>query len=99
MRADVPAFLVLYQLGDCRDPVTHDWEIVRFRVKRLWPDEGEFRVRTPKEYFEGLIKLRCWAVSRITEMARSGNGQKRNHDTPRLLRAIDKVSHQLDFWS
>jgi hypothetical protein len=99
-RADVPAFLVLYQLGDSIDPVTNDWQIVRFRVKRLWPESTEFKVCTPKQYFEGLVKLRRWAVGRIIESARVGDSQKRNHDAPRLLRAIDKVSPQLemDFW-
>ena len=96
--AGIFGFLVLYTVGERIDVVTGEPEILQFRVKMLWPHKGEFKVCAPKEYFEGLLRLRSWSLEKIADYARRGDGCRRNHDVPRLLRKIEKVSPQLDFF-
>lgn len=61
-RADLPAYVVFYTVSDDPNPANPIYgDISLFRVKRLWPSpESEWRSLSPKEYAEGLLKLRAW---------------------------------------
>ena len=98
-RADLPAFCVLYLLADCIDEITGRRKLTSFRVRSIWPNDTPFKKCDPQQYANGLRRLREFGVKNIvTADARSGNGQRRNHDVPRLIRKIEKLSAQMDFW-
>lgn len=65
--ADIPAYVVLYKLGDQKNPANQDWnDIELFRVKRLWPKpENDWRSLTPQQWAESLVRLREWSSVKI----------------------------------
>lgn len=66
-RAKIPCFVVLYKLSDSDNPADGRWkDIESFRVKRLWPQtENKWRVLTPGEWTETLLKMRKWQAERL----------------------------------
>lgn len=66
-RADLPCFVVLYTLSDKRNPVDSNWpDISQFRVMRLYPKrETTWRVLTPQEWADTLLRLRAWKASKL----------------------------------
>jgi len=60
VQPQLPAYVVLYKLADCRNPANRDWlDIAQFRVKRLWPNpEPLWRTMTPHEWADLLVRLR-----------------------------------------
>lgn len=75
-RAGLPAYVVLYRVGNGSNPAEMDCrDIVGFRIKRLCPNaEYEWREMTPKEYAEGLLKMRSWKTKQI-DSELFGDGQ------------------------
>lgn len=72
----LPAFLVFYELADYRNPAeTRSKDILRFRVKKLWPDEIEKRCKiyTPAAWANQLVKLHGEMVHKVRMMP------QRNH--------------------
>ncbi len=65
--ADLPCFVVLYTLSNDPNPADQEWpDIVSFRIKRVYPHPEEiWRVVTPQEWAEGLLKMRKWKAGRI----------------------------------
>jgi hypothetical protein len=99
IRADLPAFCVLYELSEQIDPLTGLRQVVSFRTRHVWPKNTEFKRLSPEEYAQGLVKLRKFGLQNIVlAEARKGDGQKRNHDVARLVRKIEKLSPQIDMW-
>lgn len=74
-RADMPAYCVLYTPADAPNPADPDWpDISRFRIRRLWPKpESGWRILTPLEWAESLLRLRAWAANAIDNRT---NGSK-----------------------
>ena len=68
-RAGIPCFVVLYRLSEDANPADHKWQdIEAFRVKRLHPNEEKgWRVLTPFEWAQTLLKMRRWQTTRLDE--------------------------------
>lgn len=68
-RAKLPCFVVLYSLSSEPNPADENWpDIAQFRVKRLWPKaEHEWRMFSPQEWAENLLKMRKWKAARLDE--------------------------------
>jgi hypothetical protein len=66
-RANLPCFVVLYMLSKEENPADVNWkDIDSFRVKRLWPKkENQWRVMTPKQWAENLLKMREWSSNNL----------------------------------
>jgi len=66
-RAKLPAYLVLYQRSASLNPGDLRWRDVRqFRIRRLWPRPGaQWRTLSPKEWAEGLLKIRPWSARQL----------------------------------
>jgi len=66
-RADLPCFVVLYTPSIEKNPADKNWpDISKFRVKRLYPKwENDWRVLTPQEWSENLLRLREWQAKRV----------------------------------
>lgn len=66
-RANLPCYIVLYQLSEKRNPFDGKWmDIKQFRIKRLHPQyEHNWRTMDPKEWALNLIKLRDWQAKKI----------------------------------
>ena len=67
MRCGVPCYCVLYMPASNANPVDSRWrDIQRFRVRRMWPSpEKGWRVLTPQEWANALVKIRAWAAKRL----------------------------------
>lgn len=65
--ADLPCFVVLYKLSANPNPFDPQWQdIEQFRVKRLHPEmERQWRVISPKEWAETLLRMREWSADRV----------------------------------
>lgn len=65
--ADLPCFVVLYTLSRSPNPYDAQWQdIDQFRVKRLHPKpEHKWRILSPKEWAETLVRLRQWSADKI----------------------------------
>ena len=63
-RAKLPGFVALYTLDDKPNPADPaEMDILKFRVKRLWPcpeKENGWRPQSPREWAETLLKVRKW---------------------------------------
>lgn len=58
-RADIPAFVVLYKVGESMNPADPTCEdIESFRVQRLWPNRTRWHVLTPQRWSEALLRIR-----------------------------------------
>lgn len=59
-RARIPCYVVLYKLSSSPNPADPTWnDIESFRIKRLYPEpEKDWRTLSPKEWAEGLLKIR-----------------------------------------
>jgi len=68
-RAKMPCFVVLYTLSANLNPADNNWfDIQQFRVKRLYPKyENSWRVLSPIEWAETLLKLRKWTGERLDQ--------------------------------
>jgi len=68
-RAKLPCFVVLYSLDSEPNPADGKWpDIAKFRVKRLWPErEYEWRVFSPQEWAENLLRMREWKAAQLDE--------------------------------
>lgn len=68
-RADLPGYVVLYELSDRPNPASPDSRDIKgFRIRRLWPNpDSTWRKLTPKEYTDGLLELRKWQCARLDE--------------------------------
>lgn len=62
-RADIPCYVVLYELSDQPNPADPKWKDIKaFRIKRLYPQpEKDWRFLTPQEWSAGLLKIREFA--------------------------------------
>lgn len=69
--ARLPAYAVLYHpAGYCNPADPTQFDIDRFRVRRLWPcPEREWRTLNPLEWAEALLKIRQWAAMRTDREA------------------------------
>jgi len=69
--ADLPAMVVLYAPSreGTMNPADPRWpDIIRFRIKRLWPDpEAEWRRMKPAEYAARLRRAREWSARRLLD--------------------------------
>ncbi|CAM8845102.1 RES domain-containing protein [Burkholderia pseudomallei] len=67
-RANLPAFVVLYEPSDCPNPANENWsDVESFRVMRIWPrPERTWRVLTPEQWARGLVAIRDWQLRRAT---------------------------------
>jgi hypothetical protein len=80
-RARVPAYVVLYRLGDVPNPADPShFDIDQFRVRRLWPKpELAWRTLDPAAWAHALVRIREWAAMRIDAEAANdpeyGNGE------------------------
>jgi len=65
--AGLPAYVVLYKLSDQENPANKECkDIAKFRIKRLCPKfEKEWRVLSPKEYADNLLKLRKYVCDKF----------------------------------
>ncbi len=70
-RADLPCFVVLYTIATALNPADSQWQdISSFRVKRLWPrPEYDWRIRTPQEWAEALLRMREWGADALDKEA------------------------------
>jgi hypothetical protein len=70
-RARVPAFVVMYRLGDApnpADPTCRD--VAGFRVRRIYPRaEATWRELSPPEWADGLLRIRTWSAARFEREA------------------------------
>lgn len=66
-RAKLPCYVLLYTLSKTKNPADMDWyDIEKFRVKRLWPNqERDWRVITPSDWAQALLKIRAWKAKHI----------------------------------
>lgn len=67
IKADIPCFVVLYRLSESPNPADSQWrDIECFRVMRLHPNpESTWRIVTPNEWAETLLKMRKWQAKKI----------------------------------
>ncbi|VCT41781.1 Uncharacterised protein [Burkholderia pseudomallei] len=65
-RANLPAFVVLYEPSDCQNPANENWsDVESFRVMRIWPHpERTWRVLTPRQWAHALVAIREWQLRR-----------------------------------
>lgn len=70
-RAKIPAYLILYSQSEGVNPADRRWRDVRgFRIRRLWPrPERGWRPLTPKQWADGLLRIRAWAAKRLDRQA------------------------------
>jgi hypothetical protein len=70
-RGEMPAYVVLYTLGQEANPADSSaLDITKFRKRRVWPDpEKEWEVLSPKQYAEKLKEIREWAVHRLDSVS------------------------------
>lgn len=68
-RADLPCYVVLYELGALANPADSSaLDILSFRVRRLYPSPiSTWRKFTPQEWAENLEKLRKREAAKIDE--------------------------------
>jgi len=66
-RAGVPCYCLLYSLSGQPNPADAKWRDIRqFRVRRMWPNpEKSWRVLTPQEWANALVKIRAWSARRL----------------------------------
>lgn len=66
-RANLPGLVVLYKLANQLNPADPTFfDICQFRVKRLFPSsEKEWRVMSPKEYAELLLRMRDYKSKQL----------------------------------
>lgn len=69
--AGIPAYVLLYKLGDKLNPADMQWrDIVQFRIRRMWPKpEAAWRLVTPDQWAKALLRIRAWATGRLDEQA------------------------------
>lgn len=74
-RAGVPCYCLLYSLDSHANPADHKWRDIRqFRVRRMWPSpERAWRVLTPQEWANALVKIRAWSARRLDIDAANDN--------------------------
>lgn len=74
-KASLPCFVVLYSPSNDLNPADDKWpDILQFRVKRLWPKfEKEWRIFTPQEWAENLLRLRIWQAKRLDSVLFNNN--------------------------
>ena len=65
-RANLTAFVVLYEPADCPNPANENWsDVESFRVMRIWPrPERTWRVLTPTQWAHALVTIREWQLRR-----------------------------------
>jgi hypothetical protein len=65
-RADLPAFVVLYKVGDTPNPADHTvMDIESFRVRRLWPTMTKWHDLSPLRWSEALLRIRTNQTARL----------------------------------
>lgn len=71
-RANIPCYVVLYELSDTPNPADPKWKDIKsFRIKRLYPEpENGWRLLTPQEWSEGLLKIREFGEKQIKQKPR-----------------------------
>lgn len=69
----VPAFVLLYKLGDAPNPADKQWkDIISFRARRIWPEpETVWTSFTPERWANLLVNLRKKCAASIDEMVAS----------------------------
>lgn len=67
IRSGLPAYVVLYRLSAIPNPADENWkDIASFRVRRINPQpEQAWRIYTPQQWAENLLKLRRWRAEKI----------------------------------
>ena len=67
IKADLPCFVLLYTLSEEDNPYDPKWKDIKsFRGMRLHPKrESDWRIFTPKEWAQLLIRLREWQAKKI----------------------------------
>jgi hypothetical protein len=67
--SNLPCFVVLYTLSEQANPADTRWKDINgFRVKRLHPKpEKTWRVLTPNEWAETLLKMREYSARRVDQ--------------------------------
>ncbi|WP_416268813.1 hypothetical protein SD235_04800 [Burkholderia cepacia] len=67
-RANLPAFVVLYQPAAFPNPANQNWDdVASFRVMRIWPrPERTWRVLTPEQWAHALVAIRGWQLRRAS---------------------------------
>lgn len=70
-RARIPCYVVLYTLSDLPNPANPTCQdIDSFRIKRLYPEpDREWRILTPAEWAQALVKIRQWGAKQIDKSA------------------------------
>lgn len=70
-RSGLPAYVVLYQLGNEANPADLSQpDILMFRVRRIWPHpEAAWRLLTPGSWAEALLQIRRWACAKLDGVA------------------------------
>ncbi len=68
-RAQLPAYLVLYQCALEPNPADVDApDLEGFRVKRVWPaPESEWRSLSPSAWAEALVRIRSWQTKKLDQ--------------------------------
>lgn len=66
-RATLPAYILLYELAECRNPADKEWcDIKSFRVRRIWPEpETKWEKIEPSEWARRLVLLREWSARQL----------------------------------
>lgn len=66
-RAGLPCYCVLYSRADYLNPADPRWmDISGFRVRRVWPNpEREWRLLTPSEWAQALLRVRTWKARQL----------------------------------
>ncbi len=79
-RAMIPAYCLLYRLGNERNPADPGyWDVDRFRVRRLWPrPEADWRTLTPDEWAKAILQIREWSAKKLDAQA----ANDANYDLP-----------------
>lgn len=59
LRADLPAYIVLYTPAECPNPADPNWpDIASFRCRQIAPTWSEWKRLTPQQWCESLVHIR-----------------------------------------
>mgnify|MGYP003563692217 FL=1 len=74
--ANLPCYVVLYTLSPDLNLADPEWlDIASFRIKRLYPaPEKEWRIVTPQEWAQGLLRMREWKAGKLDKQFDFGAG-------------------------
>lgn len=65
----IPAFVLLYTVGQKRNPADRQWnDIESFRWRRLWPEpETIWETCSPGDWCQKLVQLREWSARKLDQ--------------------------------